>query len=39
MIKLKLGKKINCMNSNKVNDSYGRYDEKGRNIGSFAKYL
>ena len=38
-IKLKLGKQIKCVNSDKGSEYYSRYNETGRNPSLFAKYL
>ena len=38
VIKPKLVKKIKCVNSNKGEEYYERYDESRRNLDPFAKY-
>jgi len=38
-IELKIGKKIKCVRSDKGGEYYGRYDETGRNLGPFARFL
>ena len=36
---LKTGKKIKCVRFERGGEYYGRYDEIGRNLGTFARYL
>ena len=38
-VELQQGKKIKVVYSNRGCEYYGKYDETGRNLGSFAKYL
>ena len=38
-IELKTGKKIKCVRSDRGGEYYGRYDETGRNLGPFARFL
>ena len=38
-IEPKLGKKIKYVHFNRNGEYYGRYDETGRNLGLFARYL
>ena len=39
VVELKLGKKIKCVNFNKCDQYYGKYDETERNLSPFAKHL
>ncbi|WJZ84020.1 hypothetical protein VitviT2T_003651 [Vitis vinifera] len=38
-VELQLGKPIKAVKSDRGGEYYGRYDETGRNLGSFAKFL
>ena len=38
-VELQLGKPIKAVKSDKGGEYYGRYDEIGRNPGSFTKFL
>ena len=38
-VELQLGKPIKVVKSDRGGDYYGRYDEIGRNLGPFAKFL
>ena len=38
-VELQQGKQIKVVHSEKGGKYYGRYDEMGRNLGPFAKYL
>ena len=38
-VKLQQRKKIKVVHSDKGGEYYGRYNETGRNLGPFAKYL
>ena len=39
VVELKFGKKIKCVDSDRGNEYYGRYDETGRNPSPFVIYL
>ena len=38
-IELKTGKKIQCVKFDRGGEYYGKYDETGRNLGPFPRYL
>jgi len=39
VVELKFNVKIKCVHSDRNGEFYGRYDETGRNLGPFARFL